>query len=132
VSEHESKKTADGFETSGTLLLDGGLLNQKLRVYSVGDQTIVYEDRLAAVSDVTANGERGVPVGIENDEIAGGRRIVSDQNGAHRIEWHPTNRDGRKLNPAIVLSGSWANVDDRLGVVMLAGSGIVDQQASGY
>jgi hypothetical protein len=132
VIEHVRKKTAGGFETSGTLLREGGLLKQRLRIYSVGEQTVVYEDRVTAVSDVTVNGERGVPLGIENDEITGGRRIVSDENGAHRIDWRPTNRDGRKLNPAVVLSGSWANVYDRLGVVMLAGSGIAYQQAAGY
>gem|GEM_PF-1119653 len=132
VIDHVRRKTDDGFETSGTLLREGGALKQKLRIRSIGEQAVVYEDRITAVSDVTVSGERGVPVGIENDEITLGHRTVFDAGGAHRIDWRPADRNRQKPYPAVALSGSWANVDDRLGVVMLAGSGITYQQASDY
>ncbi len=125
VVEHVRKKTADGFETNGTVLLNGGRLKQTLKVTSVGDQAVVYEDRVVAVSDVTVNVERGVPVGIENDEITGRTRTVSDQDGQRKYDWRQSDRP-------VLIPGTWANVDGRLAVVMLAGSGIAYQQGSGY
>ncbi len=125
VVDHSRKKTADGFDTSGTVLLNGGRLKQTLRMVSVGSQTVVYEDRVTAISDVTVQVERGVPVGIVNDEITGGTRLVTDQDGETRFEWKSPRRP-------VALSGSWANIDGRLGVVTLAGAGMSYAQASGY
>jgi len=125
VLDHSWKKTSDGFETTGTLLLNGGRLKQTLTVTSMGDQTLVYQDRVTALSNVTVRAERGMPVGIENDQITGGLRAVSDQSGQIDFDW-PNPR------PPVVLSGSWGNVDDRLGVVMVAGAGMAYAQASGY
>jgi hypothetical protein len=123
--DHELASLGLAFETSGTVLLNGGRLKQTLRVSSLGSQTVVYEDRVAAAADVTVQSERGVPVGIENDEITGGIRVVTNQDGQTTFERaHP-----RK---AVALSGSWANVDGRLGVVMVGGSGMSYAQASGY
>jgi hypothetical protein len=125
VLEHSRDKTPDGFETSGTLLLHGGQLRQTLRMISVGNQTVVYEDRVTALADVTARSERGLPVGIENDEITGGRRVVSSQNGQTVFDW-------QRPRPSIDVPGSWVNVDGRLGAVILTGAGMVYAQASGY
>ena len=79
VREHVRKKTPDGFEASGTLLLDDGRLTETLKLLSIGDQTVVYEDRVTAVVPVTVAGERGVPLGIENDEFTGRTRTVFSQ-----------------------------------------------------
>jgi hypothetical protein len=125
VVEHSSEKTPDGFETSGTLQLNGGRLKQTLRMISVGSQTVVYEDRVTALSDVTVRSERGVPVGIENDEITGGTRVVSNHDGQTIVDW-------KQPHPPVALSGSWVNIDGRLGVVMMAGTGMAYAQASGY
>jgi hypothetical protein len=123
--EHAWTKTRDGFETSGTLLLNGGRLKQTLKVTSIGSQTVVYQDRVTALSNVTVSAEQGVPLGIENDEITGSTRVVFDQDG--QIVF-----DMRKPRPPLVLPGSWANVDGRLGVVVVAGAGMTYAQASGY
>ena len=125
VIGHSRQKTADGFETSGTVLLDGGRLKQTLWVFSVGSQTVVYEDRVTALSDVTVQAERGVPVGIENDQITGGVRHVTDKDGQ-------TEFDQKNPSKPVTLAGSWANVDGRLGVVTLAGAGMCYAQAAGY
>ena len=125
VLEHSWKKTPDGFETTGTLLLNGGRLKQTLKMTSIGGQTVVYEDRVTALSNVTVRAERGMPVGIENDEITGGTRVVSGQGGQTIIDW-------KKPRQPIDLPGSWANVDGRLGIVTVAGSGMAYAQASGY
>jgi hypothetical protein len=125
VVEHSRQKTADGFETHGTILLNGGRLKQTLCLRSIGRQSIVYEDRVTALSDVTVQTERGVPLGIENDKISGGTRTVTDKDRQIEFDWkHP--------KPQQPLAGSWANVDGRLGIVTVTGSGMSYAQASGY
>jgi hypothetical protein len=125
VLEHAWKKTADGFETTGALLLNGGRLKQTLRVTSLGGQTVVYDDRVTALSNVTVRVERGAPLGIENDQISGGRRVVFDGDGQMVFDW-------QNPRPPAGLPGSWANVDGRLGLVMADGGDMVYAQASGY
>ncbi len=125
VLEHSWKKTSDGFETTGTLLLNGGRLKQTLTLTSIGDNTVVYQDRVTAVSDVAVKQEKGVPLGIENDELSGGARGVYYQDGQTIFDW-------QKHQQPMAVQGSWANVDGRLGVVMAAGAGITYAQASGY
>ena len=125
VVEHSRKETPDGFETSGTVLVNGGWLKQTLKMVSVGSQTVVYDDRVTALTNVTVRSERGVPIGIENDSLTGGTRLVSDGGGKTKFDW-------QKPQKPVALSGSWANVDGRLGVVLLAGAGMAYGQASKY
>lgn len=125
VVNQSSTKTPDGFKTSGTLLLNRGRLKQTLQVVSVGNQTVIYQDHVTALADITVRGERGVPIGIENDSLTGGRRLVSHKDGQATFDWE-------KPQKPVVLPGSWANVDGRLGVVMAEGAGMAYAQASGY
>jgi hypothetical protein len=125
VIEHSWKKTSSGFETTGSILPDGGRLKQTLRMISVGSQTVVYEDRVTALTNVTVRSERGAPIGIENDSLTGGTRLVSDTDGKIKFNW-------QKPQKPVALPGSWANVDGRLGVVMMDGSGMAYAQASKY
>src|SRR5262249_47189367 len=115
--EHSWEKTKKGFETSGVLLLNDGALKQKLRITTAGKQTVVYQDHVTAVRDATINEEYGIPLGIENDQITGGTRVVYHQGGSKTFT---------QSDPQIptIIPGSWANVDSRLGVVVLSGSGI--------
>ncbi|MGD0262690.1 MAG: hypothetical protein ABSD29_23235 [Verrucomicrobiota bacterium] len=117
--------TTNGFETTGTLLLNGGRLKQMLRLMSIGSKTVVYQDRVSALKDVTVTQERGVPFGIENDEVTGGKRLLYYQGGQ-------TVFIQRKLQPALAIPGAWANVDGRLGAVSVAGEGMAYVQATGY
>lgn len=123
--EHSWKKTGDGFETTGTLLLNGGKLKETLRMTSIGEKTVVYEDRVTALEDVTVSTEHGVPIGIENDKVTGGTRELFWQDG-HAIF------DYKKPQKPLALSGSWANVDGRLGVVMAVGGNLSYNQAKSY
>jgi hypothetical protein len=127
VLEHVRKETASGFETSGTVLINGGRLKQMLTMISIGSQAVVYEDRVTAVTDVTMNGEHGVALGIENDEITGGIRTVTDREGRREFSFH-------QPQPIAALAGPWVNVDDRMSVIMLGdgAAGLAYQQASGY
>jgi hypothetical protein len=125
VLDHSWKKTPDGFETTGAVLINGGRLKQTLKMTSIDSQTVVYDDRVVAVSNVTVRAERGAPVGIENDEISGGTRTIYSQDGETNIDW-------KNPRQPVQLAGSWANVDGRLGVVAMAGAGMAYAQASGY
>jgi hypothetical protein len=122
---HEWRTTPNGFETTGSLLINGARLKQTLRVTSVGKQTLVYQDYVIALTNVSVSQERGVPVGIENDEVSGGKRVVHHRGGTTTFEWKSPGKPGS-------FPGSWANVDGRLGVVMAAGSGLSYQQPKGY
>ena len=123
--EHAWHEATNGFETTGSLLLNGGLMKQTLRVTSVGEQTVVYQDRVTALADVSLSRELGVPIGIENDEVSGGKRVVYHRDGKTTFDWKTPQKP-------LALPGSWANVDGRLGVVMAVGSGLSYHQAAGY
>lgn len=125
VLEHSWKKTKDGFETAGMLLVNGGRLRQSIEMISIGDRVIVYADRVTALTNVTVRAEKGVPIGIENDRISGGIRVLSAPDGEKTFDW-------KKRQALAGIAGSWANVDGRLGVVMAAGSGLAYAQAHGY
>ncbi len=125
VTEHTWKKTANGFETTGALVTNGGQLKQTIRISSIGEKTVIYQDRVSALSDVSVVRTLGVPVGIENDTLTGGKRTVCYQDGK-------TVFDMEKPQKPFAVPGSWANVDGRLGVVRAAGSGLTYAQASGY
>ena len=125
VLEHARKPTSTGFVTTGTLSVNGGQLKQKLQVTSIGEKTVLYQDLVTALSEVTVGSERGVPLGIENDELTAGRRVVNYEGGKTVFDWQ------HRQKP-MVLPGPWANVDGRLGVVVAAGSGLAYAQAAGY
>ena len=125
IVEHQRRQTADGFETIGTLLRNSGRLKQTLKMTSLGSQTVVYEDEVTALADLTVQKELGLPVGIENDEITGGRRNVYFGDSRFIANWQAP-------KPVSPLTGSWANIDGRLGVVSIAGSGPSYLQGSGY
>jgi hypothetical protein len=125
VVEHSWKTSPDGFQTTGTLLLNGGRLKQTLTMISTGDRAVVYADRVTALSNITVRAERGAPIGIENDEISGRIRVISSQEGRSEFVW-------QKPRPPLSLSGSWVNVDGGIGIVAVAGSGLNYTQASGY
>jgi hypothetical protein len=125
VVEHSWEKMPDGFETGGTVLINGGRLKQTLHITSVGSQTMVYEDRVTALTNVTVKAERGLPIGVENDSLTGGTRLVSDEDGQVEFDW-------QKPQPPVSLPGSWANVDGRLGMVAVSGAGMTYAQAHGY
>jgi hypothetical protein len=125
VIEHTRKQTTDGFETRGTVLVNGGTLRQTLEVISLGEQTVVYADRVTALTNVMVQSEEGMPLGIENDSLTGGARSVSGQDGRTTFDW-------QKPQPPVAIPGSWANVDGRLGLVAPSGSGITYAQAHDY
>jgi hypothetical protein len=125
LDERTCTKRANGFETTGTLITKGGRLRQTIKVTSIGEKVVVYQDRVIAETDTTVALETGVPVGIENDSINGGKRLLSYEGGSKIIDW-------QKRQKAVRIPGTWANVDGRLAMVMVSGSGLAYNQASDY
>ncbi|MDB6057423.1 MAG: hypothetical protein JWO95_1267, partial [Verrucomicrobiales bacterium] len=125
VTAHFWKTNSNGFETFADLLLNSGQLKQTVHVTSIGQQTVVYEDHVTAVRDVTIKQEQGIPLGIENDQITGGTRTIAYEGGSK------TFAQASPQTPAN-LAGSWANVEGRVGLIVMSGSGILYKQAHGY
>lgn len=126
VVERTWKRTASGFETSGVLLTNGGRLRQRLKISSIGEKIVVFQDEVRAETDVSVARELGVPVGIENDSITGGKRVIYYDKGQIIADW-------QKPSSSIPIGDSkWINVDGRLGVVSATGSGLNYVQATGY
>jgi hypothetical protein len=124
VLEHNWQKTSNGFETTATLQT-GNSLKQTVKITSVGEKAVLYQDDVVALADVTITKEFGAPLGIENDLITGGTRTVYHENGKTVFDW-------QKPQPSTSLPGPWANVDGRLGVIVIEGSGINYTQAKSY
>jgi hypothetical protein len=125
VTGHSHTKTTNGFTTTGTVLLNGGHLKQTLRFSSIGEHAVVYEDRVVALTNITIKEERGIPLGIENDWINGGTRVVWYQKGVQTF-------DQNKSQPPTEIPSSWANINGRLGIVVISGSGISYNQARDF
>lgn len=120
-----SRRTANGFESTGTLLLNDGALKQDIVFASVGEKTVIYADSVVALKDVSVTREQGAPIGIENDEFTGNVRKLFYQSGSKTIV-------GLGTESLIRIPGDWANVDGRLGAVLVSGSGLVYQDAANY
>src|SRR5262245_7393956 len=125
VLDYSWRERADGFETTGTLLLSGERMKQTIRVTSVGDNTVVYQDSVMAQAEVSIARELGVPMGIENDQLTGGKRELFHEGGK-------TVFDRQHPQPVVAIPGNWVNVDERLGAVMVEGASMAYVQASGY
>lgn len=125
VVENHRKAMANGFETTGMLLLNNGRLKQSVKVTSIGKNAVVYQDRVTALTNVSITAEQGGLVGIENDKVTGGKRTVFHGGGESLFDFT------KPQGPAAI-AGSWANVDGRLGIVPVVGSGMKYVQAKGY
>jgi hypothetical protein len=80
---------------------------------------------VTARADVTIAQELGVPVGIENDEFTGDRRTLYHQAGSQVAI-------GPETDALIRIPGKWANVDGRLGIVQVIGSGLAYRDVPKY
>ena len=114
VLDYRWRTFDNGFETSGQLLRNGGRLQQTLRLTSIGEKTVVFQDVVVAIDDVVVEREKGLPLGIENDDITGGKRQVSFQ-GSRECATPP--------GPSAI-EGNWVDIDSRLGMVAIQGEGM--------
>jgi hypothetical protein len=125
VLNRKWQKTDFGFETEGVIQTNGGLLQQEIKAISVGEKTIIYVDKVTALSDIKITQELGIPIGIENDEFTGNQRTLYCKEGSRNIR-------GPETEEMIRTSGNWINIDGRLGVVAFSGSGIAYKDVANY
>ncbi len=114
VLDYKWQTLDNGFETTGDLRRNGGRLQQTLRLTSIGEKTVVYQDVVVAMEDVVVAREKGVPLGIEDDDISGGKRKVSFQGSSQ----------GATPPGPVAIEGNWVNIDSRLGMVAIEGAGL--------
>lgn len=100
-------------------------MKQEVRFISIGEKAAVYIDRVTAQSPVVVVKELGVPLGIENDEFTGNFRTLYYDSGEKKIQ-------GPNTAGLIRIPGKWANVDGRLGVVVVLGSGLAYDDVASY
>jgi hypothetical protein len=135
VLEHTWEQTGTGFRTAGVLLLNNGRLKQTLNVVSLGERTVIYQDRVTALTNLSISAEHGVPIGIENDKVTGNSRtIFYDESSSSSASASSSTvvQAFQKSPPPVTLPGHWANVDNRLGIIPVAGSGMIYAPAHGY
>ena len=101
--------------------VNDGLLRQEVAVATAAPGVLAYVDRVTARQNVTVTEERGLPVGVENDEVTGNRRRLITQGGKQTVI------GGEQKDHA--LPGSWVNIDGRLGLVTARGSSLLYRAA---
>ncbi len=125
VLDHTWKPNSNGFETSGTFLTNGDRLKQSIRIDSIGDNIVVYQDHVTATANISVKRELGAPIAIENDELSGEERTIYHSEGELKVDWKQPAHE-------IPIPGSWANVDGRLALIAVTGSGLTYKKATGY
>ncbi|WP_264822483.1 hypothetical protein [Halocatena marina] len=113
----------DGFATAAELR--EGNFDRYVAILSLPGSPVVQLERAVADEDDTLLRERGVPLAIENDELTGGKRTLFTETGERTVT-------AGDAPDRIELDGHWANVDDRLGMVVLDGSEMVYVGGRGY
>jgi hypothetical protein len=115
VNNHAVRTDKNGFTLALDAAVNAGRLRHQIAAATVAPGVLVYLDRVTALGDVTVTEERSLVVGVENDEVSGGKRQI--ETGANK---KLTVIGGETDDHA--LSGNWANVDGRLGLVAAPGS----------
>jgi hypothetical protein len=109
VTHQAVQTTADGFAATVDATVNAGSLRQQIAVVSLAPGVVAYLDRVTALKPVIVTEERGLLLGIENDDVSGNQRHLTT--GAGEI----TVPGGQGQDHA--LTGNWANVDGRLGLI---------------
>ena len=109
LNSHAVKTSADGYAAVVDSDINDGLLRQQIAVASVAPGVLAYLDRVTAQKAVTVTEERGLLLGIENDEVSGNTRHLQSAGGSLTLP-------GGQAQDC-PLTGEWANVDGRLGLI---------------
>ena len=119
VRAHAVSAIDDGLVAVVDAEVNNGKLRQQIAAVAVAPGVLAYLDRVTSHENVTVIEERGLPVAIENDDVSGNRRRI-DTAGAAPLEVIAGKAGDHRL------TGSWANVDGRLGVAVAS----VDEAAA--
>lgn len=115
VNRQVIQTNREGFAAVVDVSRNAGRLRQQIAVATVAPGILVYIDRVTAESDVMITQERGLVIGVENDEVSGGqRRIITEKDNTLTVA------AGKAGEYALV--GNWASIDDRLSLITGHGS----------
>ena len=114
VNSQAIRTDKDGFMLALDATVNAGGLRQQIAVATAAPGVLVYLDRVTALRDVTITEERGLMVGVENDEVSGGKRQIANGGGKYDVA------AGSAADR--ILSGNWANVNGRLGLITAPGA----------
>lgn len=121
VNHQAIQMLADGFAATVDADINAGSLRQQIALVSVAPGMVGYIDRVTAQKPVTILEERGLLLGIENDDVSGSRRQIQSASGGMTIP----GGEGRDHS----LLGHWVNVDGRLGLISLPDSALLYRAA---
>jgi hypothetical protein len=114
IKEAQPRALADAFVVEVRAETNDHLLTQRIAAASLPSGTMVYVDRVTANADATVTQARGLPVGIQNDAVSGNVVRLYSAGGMKTL--HGGDAGDTQI------SGAWANVDDRLGLVVPGGA----------
>jgi hypothetical protein len=114
VNKETVRADKSGFTAAIDSTVNGGRLRHQMAVATVAPGVLVYMDRVTALGDVTVTEERSLVVGVENDEVSGGKRQIVTSDGAYVAV-------GGSASDK-TLTGNWANIDGRLGLAAAPGT----------
>ena len=109
VTRQALQTTADGFTAAVDATVNAGMLRQQIALCSLAPGLVAYIDRVTALKPLTVTEERGLLFSIENDGVSGNVRHLSTAAGTLAL---PGGQAGDRA-----LSGHWADIDDRLGLI---------------
>ena len=114
-----------GLSSTGEIALAGGALSQFISFTTIAPDIVVFIDRVVANRPGRLTASRAVTLGIENSEFNGNRRRLFGE-GREMVVTGP------QTSQSVQVSGPWANVDDRLGLVMALGARIAYEDSPRY
>lgn len=109
VNRQAIQTSRDGFAAGLEADINAGLLRQQIAIASVAPGLVAYIDRVTAQQAVTVTEERGLLLGIENDEVSGNTRTLQTGAGSQPV--------AGGLGRDLPIRGRWATIDGRLGLI---------------
>lgn len=131
---HSVSEDGKGFAALCSIEREDGRLVQDLALIAPDDHVAFFFDRTTAAQAVRVREQRSGEVGVRNEsypelgELAPGRRIILTESGRFTSE----SRFGGEDEWFRTDQTRWANVDDRIGYVILGSKGIAYQAHHDY
>lgn len=117
ITSQSVQTSTNGLTALVDATINNASLRQQISVASLAPGIVAYVDRVTALKAVSVTEERGLLLSIENDNVSGNVRHIMSASGT-------LTATGGQLHD-YALTGKWANVDDRLGLVSALGNPIL-------
>ena len=105
----------NSYVMNGELNTNDGTLNNRFAIYSTPGNAVIYIDYVRANQNATITAEKGGLMAISVDELTKTQRTVFTEEPD--IRCHCTTSQQLTGSTFTKIKGSWANIDDELGIV---------------